>query len=194
MSLGRRKGAAQPIENTLLPSVQMTIHSFTKFRPSHRIQDRGNKTMLVALSARGAAQPIRNTILPSVQLTIHSFTKFVPSHRIDENSMSESFRLLQIRDHYERFCGLMAIADSFGMVLRSIAVDNLPVQVSGLQGALQMSGSPAIHMKCFTYIVSLVLASTVSTSNFSRIMNHLADLQQLPRPPLATAQLGIKSP
>jgi hypothetical protein len=103
-------------------------------------------------------------------------------------------RNFTVQDYYQRFRKLMAIVDSSGMVLCSIAVDNLLVQVSGLERVLQMSGSPAIHLKCFAQMANLVLASTVSTPNFSPIMNYLADLQKLVRSPLATAQLGIKCP
>jgi hypothetical protein len=103
-------------------------------------------------------------------------------------------RNLTIEDYYELFCQLIAIVDSFGMVLCLITADNLPVQVNGLDCALQMNGSPAIHVKWFAHMTNLVFASTVSPTNFSWIMNYLADLQQLLRSPFAGAEPGIKRP
>jgi hypothetical protein len=78
------------------------------------------------------------------------------------------------------------------MVLCSIVVETLLVQVRGLDRALQMSDSRVIHVKCFAHLANLVLASTVSTPNFSRIMDCLVDLQKLLRSPPATEQLGVK--
>jgi hypothetical protein len=74
----------------------------------------------------------------------------------------------------------------------SIVADNLPVKVSGLDRALQMNDSPVIRVKRFAYMADLVSASTVSRPNFSRIIDYLADLQQLPGTPPETAQLGPK--
>jgi hypothetical protein len=49
-----------------------------------------------------------------------------------------------------------------------------------------------IHLKGFARMANLVLAWTVSTPNFSPIMDYLVDLQNLLRSPPATAQLGAK--
>jgi hypothetical protein len=54
-----------------------------------------------------------------------------------------------IQDYCDIFCEIIAIANSFGMVLCPIVVDNLPVQVSGLDRALQMDDFPVIDVKCF---------------------------------------------
>jgi hypothetical protein len=82
--------------------------------------------------------------------TVYQFKSIPCSEALRENRNSV------IRDHYEPFSDLMVIVDSFGMVLCSIAVDNLPVQVSGMERALQMNGSLAIHVKCFAQMANLV--------------------------------------
>jgi hypothetical protein len=58
-------------------------------------------------------------------------------------------RNFTIQDYCDIFCELIAIVNCFGMIRRSIVVDNLPVQVSGLGRALQMSDVSLIHVKCF---------------------------------------------
>jgi hypothetical protein len=78
------------------------------------------------------------------------------------------------------------------MVLCLLVFGNLLVQVSGLDRTLQMTQGPLIHVKCFANMPNLVSAWTVSTPHFSRIMDHLADLQKLLTSPPATAQLGVK--
>jgi hypothetical protein len=61
-----------------------------------------------------------------------------------------------IEDYCDLFCELIAIVNSFGMVLCSIVVDNLPVQVTRLDRALQVNDSPVIHVKCFAETLNLV--------------------------------------
>jgi hypothetical protein len=99
-----------------------------------------------------------------------------------------------VQDYCNLFFELMAILDSFGLILCSIAVENLPAQVGGVDRALQLNNSPAIHVKCFAQMANRVLASTGSTANFARIMDYLTDLQKLLRSPQATVQLGAKCP
>jgi hypothetical protein len=80
-------------------------------------------------------------------------------------------RNFTIQDYCDLFCELIAIVDSFGMVLCLNVVDNLLVQVSGLDRALQVSDCPVIHVKHFAHMANLVLGSTVSMPNFSPIMD-----------------------
>jgi hypothetical protein len=88
-----------------------------------------------------------------------------------------------VHDYCNRFSELMAILDSFGRILCSIAVDNLPAQVRGIDRALRLNNSPAIHVKCFAHMANRFLATAVSTANFVRILDSLADLQKLVRCP-----------
>jgi hypothetical protein len=80
-------------------------------------------------------------------------------------------QIFTVQDYCNLFSERMAILDSFGLVLCSIAVDNLPAQVGGVDRALQLNNSPAIHVKCFAHIANRVLATTVSIPNFARIMD-----------------------
>jgi hypothetical protein len=82
----------------------------------------------------------------------------------------------------------MRIMASYGLILCSIGGDNSPAQVGGIDRALQLNNSPAIHAKCFADMANRVLATPVSTANFARIMDYLADLEQLLRSSQATAQ------
>jgi hypothetical protein len=77
-----------------------------------------------------------------------------------------------MQDYCDRFHELIAIVNPFEMVLCSIVVGSLPVKVSGLDRALQMTHSHVIHVTCFVNMVNLVSASTVSMPNFSGIMDH----------------------
>jgi hypothetical protein len=91
-----------------------------------------------------------------------------------------------VQDYCNLFPELMAILDSFGLILCSIVVDSLPAQVGGIDRALQLNNSHAIHVKCFAHMANRVLATTLSTANFAWIMDYLADLQNLVGSPQAT--------
>jgi hypothetical protein len=84
----------------------------------------------------------------------------------------------------------MEIMDSFGLILCSIAVDNLPAQFAPVDRALQLNHFPAIPVKWCAHLANHVLATTVSTANFARIMDYLAGFQKLLRSPQAAAQLS----
>jgi hypothetical protein len=99
-----------------------------------------------------------------------------------------------IQDYCNLFRELIVIVNSLGMVLCSIVVDNLPVEVSGLDRGLQLSDSPVIHVECLAHMENLFSVTTVSTPNVSWTMDYLADLQKLLTSPPATVQLGAKCP
>jgi hypothetical protein len=57
-------------------------------------------------------------------------------------------------DYCNLFSELMAILDSFGVILCSIAVDNLPAHVGEVDRALQLNNSLAIHVKSSAHMAN----------------------------------------
>jgi hypothetical protein len=97
-------------------------------------------------------------------------------------------------DYCNLFMELFAMIASFDLVTCAVVIDNLPAQSVGLDQALEDTGLPIIHVKCFAHMTNLVLLNTISDPNLSTIMAELTELQNILRNPAAVAVIRRRCP
>jgi hypothetical protein len=106
--------------------------------------------------------------------------------RKNTNSTAEHYR--------ELFMELITIVDSAGLLPCSLIINNLLAQSSELEIIMRDNNLPVIQIKYFTHMADLVLANTVLTGNFARIMRHHTELQNLLQSSSVREVIGKKCP